>query len=82
MPASCMVGSLKPFNTTQVFTYNAQDWGEEGNSTQGGYSDHYVIDNQCVLFSPRRKWRGSCDSSGVKSCGGRQSVGAACRGCQ
>lgn len=31
----------------QVFTYNAQDWGEGNNATQGGYSDSYVIDHRC-----------------------------------
>ena len=31
----------------QVFTYNAQDWGEDNNATQGGYSDSYVIDHRC-----------------------------------
>ena len=55
VPASCMAGSLKQFPVTQVFTYNAQDWGEEGNSTQGGYSNYYVIDNRRVLFLPKRK---------------------------
>ena len=31
----------------QVFTYNARDWGEGDNVTQGGYSDSYVIDHRC-----------------------------------
>ena len=34
----------------QVFTYNAQDWGEGNNATQGGYSDSYVIDHRCGVW--------------------------------
>jgi len=49
-------------HAAQVFTYNGQDWGEDGNTTQGGYSDHMVIDSRCAcpgslayIFALQRK---------------------------
>ena len=45
------VGSFRVFrvfSAVQVFTYNGQDWGEEGHATQGGYSNTYTIDSKCA----------------------------------
>ena len=30
----------------RVFTYNDRDWGENGNCTQGGYSNRIVVDHR------------------------------------
>ena len=41
-----------------MFTYNALDWGEGNNATQGGYSDSYVIDHRCGAY-----WIGGCPAN-------------------
>ncbi len=37
----------------QVVTYNGQDWGEDGKTTFGGYSDNYVCDNRYLPWQIR-----------------------------
>ena len=48
----------------QVFTYNAQDWGEGNSATQGGYSDSYVIDHRCGTGNQSTK-AGTCLTGGA-----------------
>ena len=33
-----------------MVTYNGQDWGEDGKTTFGGYSDNYVVDNRYLAW--------------------------------